>query len=123
MNKTAVVFVYGTLRKGLRFHHLLRNAAFLGMAKTRDEYALYLAEYPCLFKEEPVSRITGEVYEVDLPTLAVLDELEEHPHLYRREQVPVILADEQNIPAWVYFFPCQTGTLEPCGDYTKCCAI
>ncbi len=89
------------------------------MAETQQKYALYLAEFPYLSKGEQVSRITGEVYEVDMPTLAVLDELEDHPVWYIREQVPVILEDGQQISTWVYFYPEPNGALEPCGDYAK----
>ncbi|MCP4372294.1 MAG: gamma-glutamylcyclotransferase, partial [Deltaproteobacteria bacterium] len=60
-----------------------------------------------------------EVYEVDLPTLALLDELEDHPHRYIREQVSVILKNGQEMSAWVYFYPRKIGVLEPCGDYAE----
>lgn len=114
---STLVFVYGTLRKGFKYHNVLRNACFVGNAKTRDPYALYIAKYPCLFKGEAVSRITGEAYEIDLLTLNTLDELEGHPHEYQREQVPVVLDDGGKLLAWVYFYPYPIGTLEPCGDY------
>lgn len=103
----------------MTFHHLICHADFIGMAQSRYEYALYLAYYPCLYKDEQISRIHGEVYHVDKPTLDVLDELEGHPHLYQREQIPVILDNGQETSAWVYFFPRPNGTLEPSGDYTK----
>jgi gamma-glutamylaminecyclotransferase len=33
------------------------------------------------------AEVVGEVYEVDAETLAQVDELEEHPHFFRRERV------------------------------------
>ncbi len=116
---TSLVFVYGTLRKGFKYHRLLHRAHFVGYAVTRKRYALYLAKYPCVIQGEHVSGITGEVYEVDQPTLESLDELEGHPHEYYREQVPVILEDEREVSAWLYFYPNPVGILESCGDYAK----
>lgn len=119
MHDTALVFVYGTLRKGGKYHAALQDAIFLGMAQTQEYYALYRAEYARLVKHASVSPITGEVYGVNPSTLARLDEIEDHPAIYRREQVPVILADGQQLLAWVYFYPQPVGILEPCGDYAQ----
>lgn len=113
------VFVYGTLRKGFKYHSLLQGAHFMGSATTCQRYALYLAAYPCLIKGEAVSRIRGEVYTIDRTMLERLDELENHPCEYRREQVQVILDDGRKLPAWVYFYPEPIGTLESCGDYAR----
>jgi gamma-glutamylcyclotransferase (GGCT)/AIG2-like uncharacterized protein YtfP len=113
------VFVYGTLRKGFKYHSLLQGAHFVGSATTCECYALYLAAYPCLFKGKAVSRIRGEIYEIDQSTLEQLDELENHPYEYRREQVQVILDNGRKLPAWVYFYPEPIGILEPSGDYAE----
>jgi gamma-glutamylcyclotransferase (GGCT)/AIG2-like uncharacterized protein YtfP len=98
------VFVYGTLRHGFCNHHSLRGAIRLGPARTRDGHAMYLSGgIPYLVRDEPGPPIIGELYRVNADILAGLDRLEEHPHVYRREQAPVILADGQPAEAWIYF--------------------
>jgi gamma-glutamylcyclotransferase (GGCT)/AIG2-like uncharacterized protein YtfP len=58
----------------------------------------------------------GELYLVDGPTLALLDDLEDHPFEYRREQVPVVMDDGAETPAWIYFHPRPGGYLVAGGD-------
>ena len=111
------VFVYGTLRKGSSNHDFMRTARFVGKAKTALPYALYLGEYPYVYKHEPLCPITGEVYAVDQNTLARLDDLEEHPSVYRREQTAVRLESGEELLCWLYFYPRQEGLLCASGDY------
>ncbi|RQD65556.1 MAG: gamma-glutamylcyclotransferase [Desulfonatronovibrio sp. MSAO_Bac4] len=118
------VFVYGTLRQGCSNHHLLKNARFLGRARTMEKYALYVDDFPYLYKEQPWSRIRGEVYEVDDDGFSRLDELENHPFWYQREKRAVILEGGVIMDVWVYFFPRAKGTLVNSGDYLAsdlCC--
>ncbi len=112
-----LIFVYGTLLRGLSNHGLLAEAKFLGPAATKDRYALYLDIFPKVIREEPVSIIMGELYLVDGLTLARLDDLEDHPFAYRREQVPVIMDDGEEAPAWLYFHPQPSGLLVANGDF------
>jgi len=114
------VFVYGTLRQGLSNHHLLAAARCVGPAQTRHRYALYVDSYPKVVAQEAVAAIHGEVYLVDGYTLALLDDLEDHPFTYRRQQVPVLLADGEEIMAWLYFHPQPSGVLVPTGDLAAC---
>ena len=111
------VFVYGTLRKGLAWHSLIKNSEFIGEAKTKDKYCLYAENIPFLFKDEEVSKIKGEVYEVDELTLKNLDKLEGHPNWYYREEVSIILNTEKEIIAWVYFYPKPCGKKIISGDF------
>lgn len=111
------VFVYGTLRRSFQNHRLLGRSYCLGGARTRERYALYVGEYPFVVRNQAVSRISGEVYKVDSATLMVLDALEEHPSVYRREKVPVALDDGREIEAWLYFHPEPRGRLVESGDY------
>lgn len=119
MHAHHIVFVYGTLRQGGTYHHLMQPARFLGHAVTRERYALYLASYPCVVRRQRVSGIRGEVYAVPPPTLDRLDELEGHPREYCRDQVAVRLDDGGETLAWLYFYPAPVGTLEPSGDYAN----
>jgi gamma-glutamylcyclotransferase (GGCT)/AIG2-like uncharacterized protein YtfP len=81
------VFVYGTLLAGEDNHRLLATATLVGEARTKPAFELRdLGHFPGLVKGGTCS-ITGEVYEVDAPTLARLDALEGHPRFYRRTRI------------------------------------
>jgi gamma-glutamylaminecyclotransferase len=116
MEEKQLVFVYGTLLRGLSNHTLLAQARFLGAARTKEAYALYVAAYPKVIRDEPVSPIVGELYLVNGPTLALLDDLEDHPFMYRREQISVIMDDGEETLAWIYFHPQPGGYLVAGGD-------
>jgi gamma-glutamylaminecyclotransferase len=116
MQEQHLVFVYGTLLRGLSNHALLTEARFLETARTKALYALYVDYFPKVIRDEPVSPITGELYLVDGPTLARLDDLEDHPFEYRREQVPVIMDDGEETRAWIYFHLRPGGFLVAGGD-------
>ncbi|OCC14790.1 hypothetical protein DBT_1850 [Dissulfuribacter thermophilus] len=106
------LFVYGTLKKGFVNHSYLRGAKFVGKAYTKSKYALYVGEYPFVVKNQPLSNIFGELYEINEAILSHVDELEEHPDLYCREKVPVIIEEkEEEVLAWIYFFPRPRGRL------------
>lgn len=86
------VFVYGTLRRGMRLHDWLREAKFIGETKTESGYALFALRgygFPVMrYAETPKhkSRVVGEVFEVDDYTLEGLDHLERG---YTRISVPL----------------------------------
>jgi gamma-glutamylcyclotransferase (GGCT)/AIG2-like uncharacterized protein YtfP len=95
----------------------VRNARFLGTARTKEPYALYADNLPYVIRGERVSPIRGEVYAVNGKTLEALDRLEGHPTLYRRENVDVLIGDGRPLRAWVYFYPERRGTLIESGNY------
>jgi len=73
--------------RGEHHHDVLAGAEFLGEASTLPEYELVLVDYfPALLKDGSTA-VRGELYRVDAQTLARLDELEEVPHYYLREQI------------------------------------
>ncbi len=98
----AAIFVYGTLRRGQANHHLLGDSRFARRASTEAAFQLVdLVRYPGMI---PGHRsVLGEVWLVDEPTLARLDELEGHPRLYERRLVR--LADGVPVEAYVYKGP------------------
>ncbi|WP_028573633.1 gamma-glutamylcyclotransferase family protein [Desulfonatronovibrio hydrogenovorans] len=114
-----LVFVYGTLRQGCSNHGLLKDEKYLGTARTKDRYALYVDDYPYLVKDQPRSRVKGEVYQVSTQGLARLDILENHPAWYKREKIRVCLDMGEVILAWIYFFPTARGRLVSGGDYLQ----
>lgn len=112
------VFVYGTLRRGFCNHHYLRRAVPLGAARTRDGYAMYLSgSIPYLLRRQPGRPVVGELYRVGAGILAGLDRLEEHPHVYRREPAPILLADGAPATAWIYFALAPRGVWADTDDF------
>jgi gamma-glutamylcyclotransferase (GGCT)/AIG2-like uncharacterized protein YtfP len=112
-----LVFVYGTLKKGFPNHFFLKRATFVGAARTVDSYALYLDEYPGVYPDDAVCPVSGEVYAVDEAMLERLDALEDHPVLYRREQIGVLLDSGETVRAWIYFYPHKSGCLIASGEF------
>ena len=71
-----LVAVYGTLRKGLSNHGLLKNAEYVGAYETLPEYKMVdLGAYPGLLENGNTS-ITMEVFKVTDIELGSLDQLE-----------------------------------------------
>ncbi len=95
----------------------MRTTRFLGNGKTTVPFALYLGEYPYVYKAEAHCPIIGEVYAVDTPTLHLLDELEEHPAVYYREQTEIELESGNRLTCWLYFYPRQEGYRCSSGDF------
>jgi len=119
--EAALLFVYGTLRRGLHNHEeYLHDARFIGKAATREKYALVVGELPYVVKDRAVARIVGELYAVDAATLERVDVLEGHPAEYRREQILVVTGPGQELPAWIYFHPDPPGELIASGDFSDC---
>ena len=102
-----IIFVYGTLKKGNHNHGFLDGASFIGEAWTKKEYTLLEDHYvglPYVIKDESYS-IQGELYEVDKYTFMTLDNLEGHPHFYKRELVECFIPElnHTEMKAWLYF--------------------
>ena len=58
--KVHCLFVYGTLLSGFENHQQLRDALFLGQARTKERYALYANWIPYVTRSRKVSRIRGD---------------------------------------------------------------
>jgi gamma-glutamylcyclotransferase (GGCT)/AIG2-like uncharacterized protein YtfP len=72
------IFVYGTLKRGGTNHRYLAGQRFLGPARLEPGFTLYsLGEYPGLVADSSDREgVAGELWAVDAPALAALDELE-----------------------------------------------
>lgn len=114
-----LIFVYGTLRHGQGNHRLLVRSKFLGMAKTKRQYALYGSGVPFLSRTKAISQVTGEVYTVDDATLSRLDQLEGHPDAYKRERAEAVLQDGTELITWIYFCDTPRGDLIESGDFLQ----
>ena len=118
------VVVYGTLRKGYGNHHLLETSSFLGNCLTKDKYSMFASGIPFVNKKINKTQIVGEVYEVTEPVLRRLDMLEgyspeDHENSwYKREEIPVVMEDQSETNAFIYFNNVETGTEVESGDYT-----
>ena len=99
------IAVYGTLKSGYWNHWYISRSRLVGTGWTKDKYGLYVQGIPYVVKEEEVSQVSVEVYEVDEATLRNVDRLEGHPHGYRREPVDIELDNGEDILAELYFFP------------------
>jgi gamma-glutamylcyclotransferase (GGCT)/AIG2-like uncharacterized protein YtfP len=98
------VFVYETLLRGNGNHdYFLADAPCLGEARLTG-YALYdLGSYPGIVPE-PGGTVLGELYEVDAPTLARLNRLEDEGHLYALQTAVVALPDGSRADAGIYVY-------------------
>ena len=118
--KSELLFVYGTLKRGFGNHYYLKDAIFLGRGRTKERYAMYELSIPYVVKDERVSHIVGEVYEVGRDTLKRIDMLEGHPFAYKRERVVVVLEDGTEVSAWLYFWEgCKRGNFNESGEYKR----
>ncbi|XP_022643442.1 putative gamma-glutamylcyclotransferase CG2811 isoform X2 [Varroa jacobsoni] len=106
------VFVYGTLKKGEPSHHVITTknnkvAKFVSNGRTVHQFPLVIASsfnIPyLLYKPGTGHRIHGEVYSVNDDMLTALDDLENHPNYYVRQQEPVEISDGSILTPWVYF--------------------
>jgi gamma-glutamylcyclotransferase (GGCT)/AIG2-like uncharacterized protein YtfP len=112
-----IVFVYGTLKRGYgNFYRCLDDARFLGKAKSvEDNFVMQDIGFPILWQEDvsPVAgSASGEVFEITQEQLERCDQLEGHPHMYRREERLFKFTEKtaidplpgENIKAWVYLW-------------------
>ena len=89
------IFVYGTLKRGFRNAHYLKNARYLSQDITRHPVFEMKEKaskqkpgstYPAIF-ENGTSKINGEVYEITSEILKELDILEEINVRYIRKLI------------------------------------
>lgn len=113
------VFVYGTLMSGLRNHHYMEGAKFLGASKTLLP-SFNMVQFPSVSSPGNLTPgllkngshcISGELYMVSDHGLEVLDQLEQVGFEYERSKVML----EDGSQAWTYFLiakkdQCPKGT-------------
>lgn len=122
------LFVYGTLRRGMRYAHYLQGASLVvSNAWIQGELFDTGDGYPGLISGK--GRVIGDIYQVDSEQLKRVDELEDyfgpnHPdNLYERV-MEEINTKKGHLLAWVYYY-CdtarlkQTGIWIPSGNWCK----
>lgn len=88
-----LLFVYGSLKKGFDNNKLLeKSTRRLGKASTVGKFGMFedsFGNYPYLVKK-PISRIRGELYEIQRKELLEqIDEFEGAPEYYQRKKIKV----------------------------------
>ena len=97
----SLLFVYGSLKQGFPNTHVNTGLRRPGAFGTRERLPLYLlgdGHVPCLVLSPGSGhQVRGEVYEVDAPSLAVLDRLERlgEPNGYQRVSIEVGALDAE----------------------------
>jgi gamma-glutamylcyclotransferase (GGCT)/AIG2-like uncharacterized protein YtfP len=85
--REVLLFVYGTLLRGEESHALLEGSRLVREVKTAPKYSLVdLGTYPGMVKGGDVA-ISGELFVLEIPTLAKVDVHEGHPVLFKRQEV------------------------------------
>ncbi|MFY0990543.1 gamma-glutamylcyclotransferase family protein [Halomonas sp. C05BenzN] len=104
VTRTPLVAVYGTLKRGLRNHHWLDGAEFIGTDHLTSATLYDLGPFPGA-RPEPSRGVEVEVFRVDAPLLADLDRLEGY-----RVRSPASGDYDRAIhptafgPAWLYLY-------------------
>lgn len=97
--RTHMVFIYGTLLPGERWHAALEGAQPLGPGQTLPAFELLdLESFPAMASGGDTA-VLGELYLVDERGLTLLDQLEGHPQFGRRTTIR--LADGRDAQAWL----------------------
>ncbi|MBB3143075.1 gamma-glutamylcyclotransferase family protein [Halomonas organivorans] len=104
IQRTPLVAVYGTLKRGLRNHHWLDGAAFVGADVLTDVTLFDLGPYPGA-RLAPSRGVEVEVFRVDAKGLEDLDVLEDY-----RARRPASGTYDRVVhatafgPAWLYLY-------------------
>jgi gamma-glutamylcyclotransferase (GGCT)/AIG2-like uncharacterized protein YtfP len=131
VEKVALLFVYGTLRRGYdskEAHRLHAECTWLGTGSVAGD--LYRVDwYPALVTDQEAGWVVGDVLQMAdaYATLAWLDGYEEcgpgfpQPQEYRREAIDIVFAGAQ-VRAWAYLYNRAVDGLEPMpgGDWLSC---
>jgi len=76
MEDQNIVFVYGTLMKGMGNEHFLEKSKYLGEGVTDKEYSMYIDIVIPKITITPMYKIDGELYLVSDNDMILIDKLE-----------------------------------------------
>ena len=102
------VFVYGSLKKGLGNHGIMKNinAEFVGYDTIHGQFTMVSwGGFPAVCHDSSVDGavpVYGQLFRIPPEGLAALDALENHPRWYRREK---LATDYNETRAWIYLMP------------------
>jgi len=119
-----LIFVYGTLLKGLERSCVLESSDFIGDAVAKGVQLYDLGSYPAIIKAD--GTVIGEIYSVNDETLEILDAIEGFysndldGSLYLRSNIkiisPIITSE---VFSYYYNLPLVKKTQIVDGDYQK----
>lgn len=101
-DKDTPVFVYGTLKKGERANHLLKNADYCGKFFLENCAMFNIGSFPGI-KRRNGEKVIGEVYFTDEKTLKSLDAYEGEGTLYKRSLAQAV-NESAKIVCNTYFY-------------------
>ena len=103
------IFVYGSLRKGLKNHHYLENSEYIEEFISDEEFYLLAYEnlnFPYLLEElainKPKTKIKGEIYKINDNVLKKIDNLESNNEIYQRKIHKFSNNKNNDFEAYVY---------------------
>lgn len=111
------LFVYGTLKRGYKNHHLLAGQTYVGEARTVPGYRLHdLGDFPGMIADSTdTAGVTGEIWTVNATALARLDAFEGvHEGLYTRSLI-ALLSPPTNEQTHTYLYACDVSDHPPLG--------
>lgn len=87
-----LLFLYGTLMKGMNNSEMIRHEKCLGRGITKHQYSLHVSgSVPFLHDDEKLYQVSGEVYEIGTEILETLDILEANGEWYERKNVDILM--------------------------------
>ncbi len=99
----AILFVYGTLKRGMRNHRLIADQEFLGEAVSEPRYRMIdLGSYPGLVVDTQAGlAVQGELWAISDCCLEELDDFEGVPTLFVRHSIAITGWGES---MWAYYW-------------------
>ncbi len=119
----AKIAVYGTLRKGYSNNPVLGDSKLISSGLTKEKYKLTASGIPFVTKNEEISNVRVEVYNVSESQLPRVDRLEGYDpenhdgSWYKRTTIPVILDNGEEIEAQIYFGDKDAVKVIESGDF------
>ena len=105
IGKEILLFVYGSMKKGFRNNHRLKDSIYLGKAETVSRYCMYPSltyMFPYVLESKKQFEIKGELYKIDGVTLDVIEQFEGEGFAYIRKEID-IQVNEKLHRAYIYF--------------------
>jgi len=94
------IFVYGSLKRGKSRNDILMdcNATYIRDFETVPMYTMYnLGDFPGVIREG-FDTIKGEIWDIDIEGIELLDAVEGHPSFFRRSAIAL----ESGALGWIY---------------------
>ena len=100
------VFVYGTLKKDFRAHHLIPDEGYMGEYVSNMKFRVFGNSFPMAVLSRDGNQIRGECYWLTSPELKELDRYEGYPGFYTRDKMMFHgFTTGLNVTAWMYHIP------------------